>query len=109
MAAPVTRPAGSNEISTNLPKREELSLREVLALPKASSKGLDSSTCSRQSYCGERLGVAGRLQQDSALAPAATCCVACLLQDTWWRAASRSCSQQAAGWFACHSRRHGPS
>ena len=49
MAAPVTRPAGSNEISTNLPKREELSLREVLALPKASSKGLDSSTCSRQS------------------------------------------------------------
>ena len=51
MAAPVTRPAGSNEISVNFPKREELSLREVLALPKASSKGLDSSTCSRQCYC----------------------------------------------------------
>ena len=45
MEAPATRPAPSKSISTNLPKREELSLREVLALPNASSSGLDSSTC----------------------------------------------------------------
>ena len=39
-------PATSKAISTNLPKRDELSLRTVLALPKASSRGLDSRTCS---------------------------------------------------------------
>ena len=44
MLAPDTRPAPSKSISTNFPKREELSLRTVLALPKASSKGLDSRT-----------------------------------------------------------------
>ena len=47
MLAPDTRPAPSKSISTNFPKREELSLRTVLALPKASSRGLDSSTCVR--------------------------------------------------------------
>jgi hypothetical protein len=45
MDAPATRPVASKSISTNLPKREELSLRLVLALPNASSSGLDSSTC----------------------------------------------------------------
>ena len=44
-AAPEMRPAAENWISTNLPKREELSLRTVLALPKASRSGLDSRTC----------------------------------------------------------------
>ena len=44
MLAPDTRPAPSKSISVNFPKREELSLRTVLALPKASSKGLDSRT-----------------------------------------------------------------
>ena len=44
MLAPDTRPAPSKLISVNFPKREELSLRTVLALPKASSKGLDSRT-----------------------------------------------------------------
>ena len=40
-------PQGCGQLasSTHAPKREELSLREVLALPKASSSGLDSSTC----------------------------------------------------------------
>ena len=45
--APEMRPSALNWISVNLPKREELSLRTVLALPKASSSGLDSSTCGR--------------------------------------------------------------
>ncbi len=45
MAAPVTRPPASNEISVNFPNREELSFLDVLAFPNASSKGLDSSTC----------------------------------------------------------------
>ena len=45
MLAPDTRPAPSKSISTNFPKREELSLRTVLALPKASSRGFDSRTC----------------------------------------------------------------
>ncbi len=48
MAAPVTRPPASNEISVNLPNREELSFLDVLAFPNASSKGLDSSTCVSQ-------------------------------------------------------------
>ena len=40
-------PQGCGQLasSTHAPKREELSLREVLALPNASSSGLDSSTC----------------------------------------------------------------
>ena len=45
MAAPLTRPLTSNSICVNLPKREELSLRTVLALPNASRRGLDSRTC----------------------------------------------------------------
>ena len=45
MAAPVTRPPASKEISVNFPNREELSFLDVLAFPNASSKGLDSSTC----------------------------------------------------------------
>lgn len=44
MLAPQMRPDTSKRSSTNLPKREELSLRDVLALPKASSSGLDSNT-----------------------------------------------------------------
>ena len=44
MAAPVTLPAASNEISVNLPNLEELSFLDVLALPNASSRGLDSKT-----------------------------------------------------------------
>ena len=52
MAAPVTRPPASNEISVNLPKREELSFLDVLALPNASKSGLDSSTCQRQAVLG---------------------------------------------------------
>jgi hypothetical protein len=47
-AAPEIRPSLLNWISTNLPKREELSLRTVFALPKASSSGFDSSTCSHR-------------------------------------------------------------
>ena len=35
-----------NWISMNLPKRDELSLRIVRALPNASSNGFDASTCS---------------------------------------------------------------
>lgn len=42
------RPSALNWISVNLPKREELSLRTVLALPNASSRGLDSSTCAER-------------------------------------------------------------
>lgn len=45
MAAPEMRPSESNCICAYLPKRDELSLRTVLALPNASSSGLDSSTC----------------------------------------------------------------
>ena len=52
MQAPDTRPATSKSISTNLPKREELSLRTVFALPNASSRGLDSSTCSNHGSTG---------------------------------------------------------
>ncbi len=37
-------PLRSNWISMNFPKREELSLRSVLALPNASSNGVDCST-----------------------------------------------------------------
>jgi hypothetical protein len=44
MAAPLMLPAELKLISTYLPKREELLLRTVLALPNASSSGLDSST-----------------------------------------------------------------
>ena len=51
MLAPVTRPAPSKSISTNFPKREELSFLTVLALPKASSSGLDSSTCTQTLVC----------------------------------------------------------
>jgi len=36
--------ASSNWIRTNLPKRDELSLRTVLALPKASRRGFMPST-----------------------------------------------------------------
>ena len=41
MRAPTMLPLGSMRILTNLPKRDELLLRAVLALPKASSTGLD--------------------------------------------------------------------
>ena len=51
MLAPQMRPETSKRSSTNLPKREELSLRLVLALPKASSSGFDSSTCSIAGGC----------------------------------------------------------
>jgi len=44
MLAPQMRPEMSKRSSTNLPNREELSLRDVLAFPNASSKGLDSNT-----------------------------------------------------------------
>jgi hypothetical protein len=47
-AAPEMRPSLLNWISTNLPNRDELSLRTVLALPNASSSGFDSSTCSQR-------------------------------------------------------------
>lgn len=47
---PEMRPSALNWISVNLPKREELSLRTVLALPNASSRGLDSSTCAEQEW-----------------------------------------------------------
>jgi len=40
----------SNWISMNFPKRLELSLRTVLALPNASSSGLDSNTCAQGAY-----------------------------------------------------------
>lgn len=45
-----TRPWSSNPISTNLPKREELLFLEVLALPKASSRGFDSNTWEPHHY-----------------------------------------------------------
>ena len=41
MRAPTMLPLESMRILTNLPKRDELLLRAVLALPKASSTGLD--------------------------------------------------------------------
>ena len=41
MRAPTMLPLGSMRILTNLPKRDELLLRAVLALPNASSTGLD--------------------------------------------------------------------
>ena len=51
MLAPQMRPETSNRSSTNFPKREELSLRLVLALPNASSSGFDSSTWSQPMLC----------------------------------------------------------
>ena len=48
--APSIRNWPSNCIWINLPKRDELSLRRVRALPKASSSGLDASTCSATAF-----------------------------------------------------------
>ena len=45
MAAPLMQFLESNWISMNFPKRDELSLRTVLALPNVSRIGLDWSTC----------------------------------------------------------------
>jgi hypothetical protein len=45
MLAPMTLPPASKSISTNFPNLLELSFRTVFALPKASKRGFDSSTC----------------------------------------------------------------
>ncbi len=54
MKAPQMRPVTSKRSCTNLPKREELSLRLVLALPNASSSGLDSRTCDPRCSASQR-------------------------------------------------------
>ena len=45
MVAPLNLPEDVKRISIYLPKREELSLRMVRALPNASRIGLESRTC----------------------------------------------------------------
>ena len=45
MRAPDILYSELNWISMNLPNRDELLFRSVRALPKASSSGLDASTC----------------------------------------------------------------
>ena len=45
MVAPVMQPASSYSTRTYLPKRDELLLRIVFALPNASSTGSESDTC----------------------------------------------------------------
>ena len=46
-APPTSRPPREKRRFTNLPKRLELSLRSVMALPNDSSSGFDESTFSK--------------------------------------------------------------